>query len=280
MAVDAALSGPVLSCRVPSARHDWCGQRLGKFLTPSIGHLSARSDCGLRSNSNGERKASNGQPTGAEIAAWPDAVSPASMDTATAPGATADQPGPAGRSGSRQAALTRASDKLAATVRELFARPGAGCTRLAAQPDRDVIRPTRLHPNVKDHPVAESMVTPVAVIGMACRLPGGIDSPNSCGRRCSEATIWSPRFPADRWDTTSTTTRTRCAGPDGVAVGRIPRRCRAVSTPILRAQRREAIALDPQHRLLLEASWEAMEHAGLTPSSLAGSGPACSSADA
>ncbi len=35
---------------------------------------------------------------------------------------------------------------------------------------------------------------------------------------------------------------------------------------------REATAIDPQHRLLLETSWEAMEHAGLTPETMAGSG--------
>ena len=47
--------------------------------------------------------------------------------------------------------------------------------------------------------MAEPKVTPVAVIGMACRLPGGIDSPNNCGGTAGRCRLVT-EVPADRWD--------------------------------------------------------------------------------
>ncbi|OHW67265.1 polyketide synthase [Mycobacterium avium subsp. paratuberculosis] len=63
--------------------------------------------------------------------------------------------------------------------------------------------------------------------------------------------------------------RAGCAGPVGIALGRIHRRRRRLRPRVLRDQR--ATAMDPQHRLLLETSWEAMEHAGLTEERVADS---------
>ena len=55
-------------------------------------------------------------------------------------------------------------------------------------------------------------------------------------------------------------------------MGRVPGRCRRFRRRVLRAwTSAKAAAIDPQHRLLLETSWEAIEHAGMAPSSLAGS---------
>lgn len=52
----------------------------------------------------------------------------------------------------------------------------------------------------------ESRVTPVAVIGMGCRLPGGSTRPTNCGSRCCAVMTWSPRFrPTAGTPTTITT---------------------------------------------------------------------------
>ena len=101
---------------------------------------------------------------------------------------------------------------------------------------------------------------------------GASTRPTSCGKRCCAATTWSPRFPPTAGTPTSTTTPSR-ACPAG--------RCRGGAAflddvagfdpEFFGISEREATAIDPQHRLLLETSWEAMEHAGLNPTSLAGS---------
>nr|WP_319437536.1 sulfolipid-1 biosynthesis phthioceranic/hydroxyphthioceranic acid synthase [Mycobacterium sp. RTGN5] len=108
--------------------------------------------------------------------------------------------------------------------------------------------------------------TPVAVIGMACRLPGGIESPEQLWEALRRGDDLVTEVPPDRWD------KDEYYDPEPGVPGRTASKWGAFlddvacfDSEFFGINQREAVALDPQHRLLLETSWEAMEHAGLTP---------------
>jgi polyketide synthase 5 len=114
--------------------------------------------------------------------------------------------------------------------------------------------------------VDQERVTPIAVIGMACRLPGGIDSPAQLWDALLRGEDLVTEIPSDRWDLDE------YYDPEPGVPGRSPCKWGAFlddvggfDSDFFGISEREATAMDPQHRLLLEASWEAMEHAGLTP---------------
>ncbi|OBB89675.1 type I polyketide synthase [Mycobacterium sp. 852002-40037_SCH5390672] len=111
--------------------------------------------------------------------------------------------------------------------------------------------------------------TPVAVIGMACRLPGGIDSPQRLWEALLRGDDFVGEIPADRWDADL------FYDPEPGVPGRSVTRWGAFLDDVggfdcdfFGMTEREATAIDPQHRLLLETSWDAVEHAGLDPASL------------
>ncbi len=115
-------------------------------------------------------------------------------------------------------------------------------------------------------------MTPIAVIGMACRLPGGIDSPDLLWEALLRGDDLVTEIPADRWDADE------YYDPEPGVRGRSVSRwggflddIAGFDSEFFGIAEREATAIDPQHRLLLETSWEAVEHAGLAPKSLAGS---------
>lgn len=114
-------------------------------------------------------------------------------------------------------------------------------------------------------------VTPVAVIGMACRLPGGINSPQQLWDALLQGRDLVTEVPSDRWDADD------YYDPEPGVPGRSVSKWGAFLDDVagfdpefFGINEREATAMDPQHRLLMETSWEAAEHAGLTPTSLAG----------
>lgn len=111
---------------------------------------------------------------------------------------------------------------------------------------------------------------PIAVVGMACRFPGGADSPEAFWRLLRAGTDMVTEVPASRWDVDA------YHDPDPAAPGRITSRfgsflegVHGLDGRFFNLSPREAAALDPQHKLLLEVSWEALESAGLTPELLA-----------
>ncbi|OFJ53144.1 sulfolipid-1 biosynthesis phthioceranic/hydroxyphthioceranic acid synthase [Mycolicibacterium grossiae] len=112
--------------------------------------------------------------------------------------------------------------------------------------------------------------TPVAVIGMACRLPGGIDSPQELWEALLRGEDFVGEIPSDRWDADV------YYDPEPGVPGRSVTRWGAFLDDVggfdadfFGMTDREATAIDPQHRLLLEASWDALEHAGIDPTTLA-----------
>ncbi len=120
--------------------------------------------------------------------------------------------------------------------------------------------------------MGQNPVTAVAVIGMACRLPGGIDSPELLWEALLGGADLITEVPRDRWDADE------YYDPEPGVPGRSVSRWGAFiddatgfDAGFFGIGEREATAIDPQHRLLLETSWEAVEHAGLVPASLAGS---------
>lgn len=120
--------------------------------------------------------------------------------------------------------------------------------------------------------MAETPVTPIAVVGMACRLPGGIDSPAKLWEALLQGADLVTEVPLDRWDAEE------FYDPEPGVTGRSVSKwggfiddVGGFDADFFGIGEREAIAIDPQQRLLLETSWEALEHAGIDPTSLAGS---------
>ena len=121
----------------------------------------------------------------------------------------------------------------------------------------------------------EARVTPIAVIGMGCRVPGGIDSPDKLWQSLVRGDNLVSEIPADRWDVDD------YYDPEPGVPGRTVSRwggflddVAGFDAEFFGISEREAAPIDPQHRLLLETAWEAIEHAGLDPASLAGSATA------
>jgi acyl transferase domain-containing protein/NADPH:quinone reductase-like Zn-dependent oxidoreductase/acyl carrier protein len=114
---------------------------------------------------------------------------------------------------------------------------------------------------------------PIAILGMGCRFPGGVNSPDDLWQLVSEERDAISGFPTDRgWNLDV------LFGPDSdaprathVRAGGFVENVGDFDAAFFGISPREAQAMDPQQRLLLEAIWEALERARINPSSLHGS---------
>ncbi|MFE7993820.1 type I polyketide synthase, partial [Streptomyces shenzhenensis] len=113
---------------------------------------------------------------------------------------------------------------------------------------------------------------PIAVIGMGCRFAGGVDSPDAYWRLLTSGKDAISEVPPERWAGYAN------ASPQNAAALRRTTRyggflddIAGFDAEFFGITPREAELMDPQQRIVLEVSWEALEHAGIPPHTLAGS---------
>ncbi|CDO87836.1 polyketide synthase [Mycobacterium triplex] len=147
----------------------------------------------------------------------------------------------------------------------------------AATPDRRAIITEALH-KIDDLTarleIAEQASTePIAVVGMGCRLPGGIENPDQFWDLLCEGRSGIVGVPPERWDADALFTEdhtvpgTICNREGGFLSTWQPDEFDAEFFAI---PPREAAAMDPQQRLFIEVAWEALENAGIPPHTLQG----------
>lgn len=112
---------------------------------------------------------------------------------------------------------------------------------------------------------------PVAVVGMACRFPGGSDNPEAFWRLLEEGRSGIGAVPGDRREAFGKYAEaTGEVGTDGVHLAGFIGNPEAFDARFFGISPKEARSLDPQQRLLLELAWECLEQGGVSPDELAG----------
>ena len=111
----------------------------------------------------------------------------------------------------------------------------------------------------------------IAIVGLGCRFPGSANSPDALWELLLDGVDAITEIPRDRWDIDA------YFDPDPTAPGKMYTRwggfvdhIRDFDHAFFGISPKEARGMDPQQRMLLEVTWEALEHAGIPPSSLHG----------
>ncbi|RMI33404.1 type I polyketide synthase [Nocardia stercoris] len=146
----------------------------------------------------------------------------------------------------------------------------------ARQPDREAtLRRALLEVRSAREEAARTrnaLTEPIAVVGVGCRFPGGVHGPEDFWELLADGRSGVIETPRDRWDLD------RFFDADPEAPGRTYSRhggflddVKGFDPAVFGIPPREAASIDPQHRLVLEVAWEALENAGIAPDSLRGS---------
>nr|AHB82063.1 polyketide synthase [Jahnella sp. MSr9139] len=116
-----------------------------------------------------------------------------------------------------------------------------------------------------------SQNAPIAIVGLGCRFPGGAEDPASFWELVLEGRDLTSEVPASRWEAAD------YYDPDREAPGKMATRrggflgsVDGFDAAFFGVSPPEARDMDPQHRLLMEVTWEALEHAAIAPDSLSG----------
>jgi acyl transferase domain-containing protein len=115
-------------------------------------------------------------------------------------------------------------------------------------------------------------LAPIAIVGMGCRLPGNVSSPEEFWELCSRARSGWSEIPKSRFNHEAfhhpNPDKIGCYNPQG---GNFLEEDLALfDAPFFQLTKKEAIAMDPQQRLLLECTYEALENGGIPKQSLVG----------
>ncbi len=157
--------------------------------------------------------------------------------------------------------------RLPATLLFDFPTPAAVVARLA-----ELLVPTDAAAAVTPEEVADPATDPVVIVGLGCRFPGGIDSPDALWELVSAGGEVVGPFPDDRgWGADLFDPDPDRVGHSATDRGGFLAGAAEFDAGMFGISPREAVTLDPQQRLMLEVCWEAMERAGIDPRSLAGS---------
>ena len=112
---------------------------------------------------------------------------------------------------------------------------------------------------------------PIAIVGMACRFPGGISTPEALWDLLVAGRDALDDIPDGRWEAyTLSRPGNAAAMRDTTRRGGFLTDVAGFDAEFFQITPREAELIDPQQRLVLEATWEALEHAGIPPHTLAG----------
>jgi len=117
--------------------------------------------------------------------------------------------------------------------------------------------------------VESAKTEPIALIGIGCRFPGGVEGPDDFWRLLDAGREAIGEVPPDRWDIDAVYHPDKDApGKMYSRAGHFLDRIDQFDPQFFSISPREAANLDPQQRLLLEVAWEALENAGLAPETL------------
>ncbi|TLS26126.1 hypothetical protein PpBr36_04235 [Pyricularia pennisetigena] len=118
---------------------------------------------------------------------------------------------------------------------------------------------------------------PVAIVGMACRLPGSVSDPEAFYELCCLGRSGWSGIPAHRFSKEGyhhpNPDRLGCFNPVGGCF--LSEDVAVFDAPFFKITEREAVAMDPQHRLILECTYEALENAGIPMHSVSGRNVGC-----